>query len=454
MFASGGIMDRREFLAATSTLAVAGCLPHRPLATLDESADEAAIVAHVAAIRVGMDRALARFESWLDRFPDRPQGPVVAAYRQAVPALHGYGALGGMPVETQVHPVAQALVNEVLDALLPAVRTLRGWFGKMGRERLAALDAKVREDPELLDDVVGLLGAEVGQEVPHDDARNRVNRLLDRVRWQVSRRGFARVIPDATDQYDRTARATATSAAPAELEARAERACRRWGDPTYETCGDRRKTGGVVVGVFGVLITLGGAILLIAGGASIVANPDCICVGLFLLMVGLAVLIVGLAMVLVGFGMQQPRRGNGRPDTPEPTAQDALPPPPDAVPIAAGAGWVTTPFVISAGTRWLISAVGVVDMGSETVSPEGGSSLAEAGAPLPGMPRGMLVGRVGQALFAVKRVATTPEGATGPLELAVNLAPYEMAGVTGAFSVTAVELQHAAATPETPAPSP
>jgi hypothetical protein len=108
--------------------------------------------------------------------------------------------------------------------------------------------------------------------------------------------------------------------------------------------------------------------------------------------------------------------------------------------VQASRPWTDTGVTVRRGDRLVFSTTGQISIrnGGDMVGPEGSSSEDRAGAPVPSVPVGALIGRIGTgapfAIAASSQPITMP--AAGRLYLGVNDAgPSDN---SGAFTVTVV----------------
>jgi hypothetical protein len=123
-----------------------------------------------------------------------------------------------------------------------------------------------------------------------------------------------------------------------------------------------------------------------------------------------------------------------------PTGAATTPPPAGAIQVQASRPWTDTGVTVRRGDRLVFSTTGQISIrnGGDMVGPEGSSSEDRAGAPVPSVPVGALIGRIGTgapfAIGASSQPITMP--GAGRLYLGVNDAgPSDN---SGAFTVTVV----------------
>jgi hypothetical protein len=113
--------------------------------------------------------------------------------------------------------------------------------------------------------------------------------------------------------------------------------------------------------------------------------------------------------------------------------------PSGAIQVPGNAEWVATGLSVTQGQRVGFSVTGQVRLSTnpdDVASSAGASRLAPAGSPMPGIPAGALLGRIGAngAPFAIGNQTTVAMPGAGPLYLGVN--DDERSDNTGAFVVT------------------
>jgi hypothetical protein len=111
---------------------------------------------------------------------------------------------------------------------------------------------------------------------------------------------------------------------------------------------------------------------------------------------------------------------------------------PGAVRVAATAGWVSTGLRVRRGELVSFNTTGEVQLstnGSDRAQSPGSPSRTAAGAPMPNVPAGALIGRIGNGQpFAIGNQTSVPMPNAGLLYLAVN--DDELSDNSGAFMVS------------------
>jgi hypothetical protein len=119
-------------------------------------------------------------------------------------------------------------------------------------------------------------------------------------------------------------------------------------------------------------------------------------------------------------------------------ATTAVPQSGATVTVPANQQWTVTPFTVQQGETIRVTATGQIRVrnGSTTVAPAGQVFAREPGSPMPSVPVGSLLGRIGPAgqPFAIGSQTTIRMPAGGQLFLGVN--DSQLQGNSGAYTVT------------------
>lgn len=454
-------MNRRSFMGtafggAVGTLAAG--VPEVAEARVPRPRDAAGRRALAESIRVESDRVRRRVvEAWsASHLGETPEPEALAALEDTYAGVYAYGVVGELPIEDQASPELQPVFQESLATFGRGLLALRDRVRAFDEAAWGALDHALVDDPEALEAMVGYLESEVLAAPLPERSRGRTRLVASRARWQLKHRRPRAALGDLVarvDRLERVAREVVEGGDARALEAVQDpeqlAALRRaLGDrpdalaqapapagtrgPTTEVT-EPRPAHGTFLTVMGALV-LGVGILFgtsaIVVGASLIWCP---CVGIPMMLLGGAILWGGIY-----FGRKLLRSGSayrrGEPPPGVLTTYEILP----------GPGWQATGVVLeSKYKRMRVRASGRVRLGPSGPSTRAvGRRQEPAGpdAPLPGAPRGCLVGSVGARVIQVGAHLDIPFGMLGEVLFAVNLSPAERASAGGAFLVTLVAL--------------
>lgn len=412
---------RRTFLEAATLGTVAALLPDRA-----EAAE--LITGRITELRA---RWAEQRRDFLDTvFADRPGAQHDPLHTTALAIGDGLGALStlkdveAVAPEDQAHPAMQALLHDVTAAIGGAVRAsrelLEGFLdgAEDDPHRDVHLRAVLRTVRLGLSDWKTTVGRQRNLELAVEGFEREPDRasLLRRLRRDVKRlRKTEALAEDLAARQDQTA---LLDIADPELAARVEVGRARWAEetPAEPAAAPQRtrKTGLIVLGalVMGIGIA-GGAFLIFFG----VCGLGCGGGAVYVLPLVLGAGVLGLA---IWGGITLIRKGKGTASA----ARDVGPLVPRAetgIAVLATDGWVPTGLTRDDRVAVLVEATGLVRTpGAWLADPDGSGVLAGDDALVAGAPVGALVGRVGTDVFFVGREGRVPDGAPGPIELAVN----------------------------------
>ena len=411
-------MDRRAFLGGAAVVGLGSLVP---------GVAEAGEGLHKESLRLRKQWAFQKANFMETVLADRPGAaesplsPLAEAMGEGLAALATVKELESLPVEDQVHPSIQGLLEDVAVAiggsvsaavtvtesflssddphkelhLRGALRTIRAglgaWQTSLGRQ-------------QALDQLLGRL-----------DEDRRPGSLLAMVRYELKRAKQAVGLAEQMSIHD----SSLLESSDPQLRARVESGRKKWGVDAQMITAERddllreaRKKRILGILALSILIPVGGVIALVSLCA-IACNAGAAAVVLFLLGLALVGLGVwgGVAWLIEANQLKEEARSLGmRPMIEEETLA-----------VTAADGWLATPLVRSIGRNIAVAATGMVRLpGTWLADADGNGVAAEPGALVAGAPLGALVGRVGEEVFFLGRDGQVPEGPEGRLELAIN----------------------------------
>jgi hypothetical protein len=417
--------DRRTFLAGSAFTVTAALLPDR--------AQAAELMR--ARVRSLHDRwAEHREQVRATLFSDRPGSGDGPLHRTAEALAEGVAALSVMKdmelvaPEDQAHPGMQGLLKKTASSVAAACVACRelldGYLAGDDPDRETHLRAAMRGIRLGLRDWDTTVGRqrqlELGlAELEHDSTPGSLTR---HVRKAVAR--MRRIEELAAGIAERREHTGLLDVHDPRVVARVEAGKSRWAGETDDQPELPREhesggSGKVVLGILliGAGIVIGGFVVLL-GICALACGSAAL--GVFVMLAGLGIMVLG---IWHGVRLVQEGAGGDMAVAPEPL--DRWGPKrvreEHAVAVVGAEGWVVAPVVRSGEVTLVVRGRGLVRCpGTWMADADGNGVAAGDDALVPGAPLGALVGRVGSDTFFLGSEGAVPEGADGPLELAIN----------------------------------
>ncbi len=412
-------MDRRSFLGSA---AVVG------LGTLVPNMAEAGDSLHKESVRLRKQWAFQKatfMESLLSGRPgaaDSPLTPLAEAMGDGLAALATVKEIENVPVEDQVHPSMQGILEDVALAIggcvTAAVTVTESFLASDDPQKELHLRGALRSIRAGLAAWPTTLGRQnaLDQLIQRLEADNRPGSLLEQVRYELGRAKKAMALSEQMSVHE-----TGLLDSPdPQLRAKVEAGRKKWqvDAPAMVTAEkadllreSRRKR---LLGILSlsIMVPVGGIITLVSLCAlACGAGPTSVAfVVIGLSLIGLGIW-GGVAWLLEAQELKEEANSLGE----RPMIEEG------AMTLIAADGWLPTSFVRRSGRSIAVAATGMVRLpGTWMADADGNGVAAEVGALVEGAPLGALVGRVGEDVFFLGRDGQVPEGPEGRLELAIN----------------------------------
>lgn len=411
-------MDRRAFLGGAAFVGLGGLVPG--VAEAGESLHKESL-----RLRTQWDLQKAHFLETLlaDRrgAVDSALAPIANHMGDGLAALAVVKELESLPVEDQVHPSIQTLLEDVAVAMgacvMATISITESFLENEDPQKELHLRAALRTIRASLRSWQTSLGRQQALDAVLErlDENRRPGSLLAVLRDELKRAKQAMGLAERMASHE----SGLLDSPDPKLRSTVERAQEKWGKEAY--LGGPRRSGGSgrmsvtrVLGVLavsilvpvGLVITVGGVCALACGGRG----------AIFIFLLGLALLGLGIWGGIAWLGPTSPPAEDSSESYGARPILDE-----EFLAVTAADGWLSTPLVRKVGCTIAVSATGMVRLpGTWLADADGNGVAAEPGALVVGAPLGALVGRVGDQPFFLGRDGQVPEGPEGALELAIN----------------------------------